>query len=221
MARRTCCLLALFFCFGHATRCAVADPPKTDDAKIVEGVGWKAVRLGAKREDVINALGKPDGDSTSDWLKWKTRHIECTFYAGEVGVCEVRFNEGFPESLANGIKPGSMASDMSKVYGHPENAKDWPDGSKNYVYSTKGILFNVREGKIIQITTFKPYSPVQRDVSGKWWIIERMGKGFVACEPQIGIDMPKLKMDLSEGERLENFEILWEAIDKHYSFFDQ
>ena len=74
-------------------------------------------------------------------------------------------------------------------------------------------------GKVISFTVFKPYSPVRTDQDGKWQIIERIGNGFVAGE-ETPRDLPALKTGLSEAERLENFEILWEAIDKYYSFFD-
>ncbi|GAF81396.1 unnamed protein product, partial [marine sediment metagenome] len=48
-------------------------------------------------------------------------------------------------------------------------------------------------------------------------VIERIGKGFVLRdEPEDG-DLPK--MNLSKAERLENFDILAEAIDRNYSFF--
>ncbi|MEN6405697.1 MAG: S41 family peptidase [Thermoguttaceae bacterium] len=54
---------------------------------------------------------------------------------------------------------------------------------------------------------------------GQWQVVERIGRGFVAGEKKPS-DLPDLKKDLSQAERLENFEILWEAIDRHYSFFD-
>ncbi len=48
-------------------------------------------------------------------------------------------------------------------------------------------------------------------------VIERIGKGFVMRdEPKDG-DLPR--MNLSKAERLENFDILAEAIDRYYSFF--
>ena len=53
---------------------------------IVEGIGWKGVRIGATREELIKALGKADDDSTSDWLKWKNKHhIDCTFHGDDTG----------------------------------------------------------------------------------------------------------------------------------------
>ncbi|MEN6366661.1 MAG: S41 family peptidase [Thermoguttaceae bacterium] len=52
-----------------------------------------------------------------------------------------------------------------------------------------------------------------------WQVIERIDGGFVAGEKKPS-HFPELRKDLSKAERLENFEILWKAIDRHYSFFD-
>ena len=90
---------------------AIADPssakPAAADA-IVEGIGWKDVRVGMKREDLIKALGPPDNDPSSDVLKWTDKHIDCTFHTGSPVVSEVRFNEGFNGALTNGIKLGCV-----------------------------------------------------------------------------------------------------------------
>ncbi len=59
----------------------------------------------------------------------------------------------------------------------------------------------------------------KRSGEGQWQIIERIGNGFVAGEKWPS-DMPVLKRSLSKAQRLENFNILWEAIDRHYSFFE-
>ena len=151
----------------HTTPPATSAKPVTDDGAatrladpIVEGVGWRAIRVGAKREDIISALGKPDADSSSDWLKWAKQHIDCTFYSGEVSVCEVRFNPGFEGALANGITIGSPANTMLNLYGEPEHTLDRGNGAKLYEYSKKGVLFWTKQGKIIQITVLKPQDAV-------------------------------------------------------------
>lgn len=59
----------------------------------------------------------------------------------------------------------------------------------------------------------------QGNPEGEWQIIERIGNGFVADEKKPANLSPP-KKNLSKTEQLENFEILWEAIDRHYSFFD-
>jgi hypothetical protein len=134
-----------------------AASPSASDA-IVEGVGWKDARLGMSREDLIKALGKPDNDSTSDWLKWSDKHIDCSFYTGSPVVCEVHFNPGFEAALANGIKLGSSGSEMLRSYGEPEFTFDRQNGAKQYGYTEKGILFWTFQGKISQIVVFKPRS---------------------------------------------------------------
>lgn len=49
-------------------------------------------------------------------------------------------------------------------------------------------------------------------------IVERIGRGFVTRDRPP--DDILLKVRLSKAERLENFDILWEAIDRNYSFFE-
>ena len=55
--------------------------------------------------------------------------------------------------------------------------------------------------------------PVASNAEGQWQIIERIGKGFVAAEKKPA-DLPAPKKNLSKAEQLENFDILWEAIDQ-------
>jgi hypothetical protein len=129
------------------------------DDTIVEGIGWKGVRVGGSREDLIKALGKPDNDPSSDWLKWSDKHIDCWFQKGAIAVFEVRFNPGFKGALANGVKLGSSGSEMLKIYGEPEHMVDQGNGARMYEYSKKGILFWTTQGSITQIVLFKPYSP--------------------------------------------------------------
>ena len=62
--------------------------------------------------------------------------------------------------------------------------------------------------------------PDQNDFVAKCRIIERIGKGFVVGEELPHDGFPALEKGLSKAEQLENFDILWEAIDRHYSFFD-
>ena len=49
-------------------------------------------------------------------------------------------------------------------------------------------------------------------------VIERIGKGFVTRVQPSNDFLPK--MNLSKAERMENFDTLWKAIDRTYSFFD-
>ena len=143
---------------------AVSQQPQPDS--IVEGVGWKEARVGISREELINSLGKPENDPSSDWLKWPGKHIDCTFHTGSLVVSEVRFNPGFEGALANGVKLSSSGSEMLKLYGEPEHAVDRGNGARKYEYSQKGILFWTYQGSITQIVVFKPYSPAI-NTSGK------------------------------------------------------
>ena len=127
--------------------------------KIIAGVGWRNVRLGMSRKDLIEALGKPDGDPDSNILNWAKRHIQCTFHQGSPVVSEVRFNKGFQWPLENGVKLGSSGDAVLKLYGEPAHVINGPDGAKEYEYSTKGILFWTHQGVVVQIVVFKPYSP--------------------------------------------------------------
>jgi beta-lactamase regulating signal transducer with metallopeptidase domain len=132
------------------------EKPAASDA-IVEGVGWKDVRVGMTREDLIRVMGKPDNNPSGPVLKWARKHLDCGFHPGSAVVSEVRFTQGFQGSLANGIKVGSAGSAMLKLYGEPEHVNDPGNGAKQYEFSSKGILFWTNQGKITQITVFKPY----------------------------------------------------------------
>jgi hypothetical protein len=136
-----------------ATTAAQAAPA---DAQLVEGVGWGNVHVGASKEELIKALGKPDDDSTSDYLKWDRQHIRCGFHSGETDVGEVQFNPGFRGALANGITLGSPENTIVKLYGKPEKTTENPYGAKACTYPTKGICFWTYQGKVSQIIVFKP-----------------------------------------------------------------
>lgn len=59
--------------------------------------------------------------------------------------------------------------------------------------------------------------PPSRDAS-KARVIERIGEAVITSGPPA--DPAPLKMELSTDERLENFDLLWQAIDRNYSFFE-
>jgi C-terminal processing protease CtpA/Prc len=66
----------------------------------------------------------------------------------------------------------------------------------------------------LQLTKPQP----TKQTEGEKNIIERIGKGFVSRDKPPSELSPK--MLLSKAERIENFDILWEAIDRNYSFFE-
>ncbi len=215
---------------ADAVESAPTDEKAADGNPIVEGVGWKNVKVGANREDVIKTLGEPDNDRSSDFLKWSGKHLDCCFRQGTDIVGEIHFNPGFQGALANGIQVGSPESKILPFYGQPDNVERPPSSAKRYTYAKKGILLWSDQGEIAQIVVFKPKGAAaqpavpadanMKPADANWQIIEHIGKGFVAAEEPTPQNMPDLRMELSEADRLENFEILWEAFDKHYSFFD-
>jgi beta-lactamase regulating signal transducer with metallopeptidase domain len=134
---------------------ATKSKPSAATNAIVAGVGWKHVRVGMTREELLKTLGQPDNDASSDWLKWASKHMDCTFYVGSEGVSEVRFNQGFEGALANGVKVGAR-DNILKLYGKPEHTTNGDNGAKQYEYSKKGILFWIYRGHVTQIVVFEP-----------------------------------------------------------------
>jgi carboxyl-terminal processing protease len=224
-------LLLAASCTALATEDKTAEAPAATDttaAQIVEGIGWKGARLGASKEEVIKSLGQPDADSTPDRLTWNNQRVDCLLRQDAPIIIEIHFNRGFQGALANGLKLGSPDTQIVKLYGQPDRL-DHRNGANRYDYSRKGILFWTDDGQIAQIVIFKPRAAVPpanpnsaagNDADAQWRVVERIGNGFVAADSPMPKKMPDPKMDLSEAERLENFDILWQAIDKHYSFFD-
>ncbi len=145
-------------------RITTADAADTDKQAapdtIVEGVGWRDLRVGMSREDVIKALGQPDANSRPDLLEWRTKHIACGFFgkAEADGATEIRFVSGFQGACANGIKVGSSGSDLLKAYGEPTHTRE-QNGAKFYEYSERGIMFWTVQGRITMLTVMKPYNP--------------------------------------------------------------
>jgi carboxyl-terminal processing protease len=84
----------------------------------------------------------------------------------------------------------------------------------------KGIREVAKLGVTKPITRIRHLDAESRPAKSPAWekaIIGRIGKGLVTTE-QPGDDILP-RMNLSKAERLENFDILWEAIDRNYSFF--
>jgi hypothetical protein len=133
---------------------------QTGRAPAVKKTGGGDIGLGMSMEDLVNALGQPDSDSTSNWLKWSTLHIDCTFHTGATGVSEIRLNPGFEGELPNGLKVGSPADQAIQLFGDkPDFITRRDNGATKYEYSTKGVLFWTHEGKITQLVFFEPYHP--------------------------------------------------------------
>ncbi len=95
--------IALSWCLVHAAVVAAAGEPAAGN-KVVEGVGWGGIKIGASREELVKAFGPleptPGGQRTG-WIA--RRHIDFWFdQAGE--AVEVRFVKGFTSPLTSGIK---------------------------------------------------------------------------------------------------------------------
>ncbi len=126
------------------------------DLKITEGVGYGPFRVGATREELIRSLGQPDPGSTKRWVQWKRKHsIHCLIDEGR-GAFELRFDRGFKQPLASGIRIGSSVKDVRKRYAEPDHVTE-KGAAVKLVYSKKGVLFWTDKGEVIQMVIFKPY----------------------------------------------------------------
>lgn len=150
----------LFWTYQGEIKQVVVFHPQTEQNPKVKKTGGGDIWLGMSKEDLLNALGPPDSDSTSSWLKWSQLHIDCTFHPGSTGVSEIRLNPGFEGELANGVKVGSPADQAIRLFGDkPDFITRRDNGATKYEYSTKGVLLWMYEGKITQLVFFKPYLP--------------------------------------------------------------
>ncbi len=123
--------------------------------RIEPGVGWKAFRVGATRNELIDSLGQPDQDSTERYLKWnKDLKVNCLIDDNR-GAFELRFNAGFKGELEHGIQIGSNADAITSGYGLPDDVQEKAKATK-YVYLKKGVLFWTSKGKVMQIVIFQP-----------------------------------------------------------------
>jgi len=77
---------------------------------IVEGVGWRSFKVGATRDELIEALGMPIQLWGENWLqwKWKTKQglIHCLINDNR-GAFELRFDEGFKGRTTAGTGLGT------------------------------------------------------------------------------------------------------------------
>ncbi len=87
--------------------------------------------------------------------------------------------------------------------------------------SIKGIREVARLGLTKPITWIRHLDDAPEGLHKSAWkqnVIDRIGKGFVTHHRPPNSLQPKV--DLSKAQRLENFDILWNAIDRTYSFFE-
>lgn len=128
---------------------------------IVEGVGWRSFKVGATRDELIEALGMPIELWGENWLQWKwmTKQglIHCLIDNNR-GAFELRFDEGFKGRTTAGIGPGTSLKKALAAYGEPSSRVDKEkEAAKKLVWSSKGILIWSRGNKVTQIVVFKPH----------------------------------------------------------------
>ena len=122
---------------------------------IVEGEGWRGFKVGAKRDDLIKELGKPDTDPNGKWLQWKKKYAIHCMIDDVRGATELRFDSGFKGQTASGLGMGSSLKKALSVYGEPSSQKD-SDKAKELAWVSKGILIWFTEDKASQIVVFAP-----------------------------------------------------------------
>lgn len=140
---------------ANAGRAGTSQPDAPADAQVVEGVGWGAFRVGATREELVKAFGRPDPNPGNPWVRWVTRyHVDCLFDE-QGGAGELRFNQGFEEPLTSGVRIGSSEQDVLSAYGKPDRVVQTPQ-AKMLEYGNRGVLMWVMNDKVLDFTVFKP-----------------------------------------------------------------
>ncbi len=122
---------------------------------IVEGEGWRGFKVGAKREDLIKELGKPDTDPNGQWLQWKKNYAIHCMLDDARGATELRFDDGFKGQTVTGFGMGSSIKEALAAYGAPSSQKD-NGKAKELEWASKGILIWFSENKATQIVVFAP-----------------------------------------------------------------
>jgi len=128
-------------------------PPR--DSYIHEGIGWKGFHVGATRQELIKFLGRPDSPDDTRWLQWRQRHHMHCLIDSVRGAFELRFDQGCPLRLKNGVQIGTPEREVRAEYGIPTSTVE-RGHAKKLIYGKKGILFWFAQGKVNQIVVFQP-----------------------------------------------------------------
>jgi antitoxin component YwqK of YwqJK toxin-antitoxin module len=126
-----------------------AIPSKASDA-IIEGVGWKKFCIGATKEQLIKAFGKPDNDDKR--LQWNNLHISCSIDNNQMAYV-LCFNSGFENKTTAGIEIGSSLKEAMSAYGESD-IKQFGADEKQITWPSKGILINFKNDKAVQIVLY-------------------------------------------------------------------
>jgi hypothetical protein len=132
------------------------DANRTD--VVVDGVGWNGFRLGATREELIQAYGpfEPEPFPNSQRRGWRSkRHIDFFFDQND-RAAEVQFMQGFELPLSSGIKIGSSEKDVLLAYGAPDFVRNNPP-AKMLEYGKSGVLMWLLDGKVTSFTVIRPH----------------------------------------------------------------
>ena len=97
--------------------------------------------VGAKKEIIINILGKPDSDSKSNFLKWKKFHIQCYFRNNYIS--SISFRKGFKGKISN-INIGATMDDLLSICGRPDLITNQ---NHKIIYFYQGLLFWLNDRK--------------------------------------------------------------------------
>ncbi len=126
---------------------------------IIEGVGWKTFCIGATKEELIKAFGKPDSDTNDELLQWRKKYgIHCLIDDTR-GAYQLRFDTGFKGKTTAGIEIGSSLKQAIEAYGEPDSTVVQNINAKKLEWSSKGLFIWFHNEKAAQIVVFKPYTP--------------------------------------------------------------
>jgi hypothetical protein len=140
--------------------------PRLKDLVVTPLVGIGPVKFGMLREEVERLLGKPDGAPiTPNQLNYASRGLfifvsenkkfgmfsfACVAQKGQLH--RVR---DFSGKTDKGIALGASASDIIRSYGAPD-AKDVDEGSTSLSYSKLQAIFQLVDGKLVQMIFNRP-----------------------------------------------------------------
>jgi outer membrane lipoprotein-sorting protein len=143
--------------------------PRLKDLVVTPLVGVGPVKFGMSRDEVERLLGKPDGAPiTPDQLNYASRGLfifvsqnkksgmfsfACVAQKGQ--LYRVR---DFSGRTDKGIALGASAADIIRAYGAPDS-KDADEGSTSLSYDKLQTIFQLLDGKLVQMIFNRPRPP--------------------------------------------------------------
>jgi hypothetical protein len=129
------------------------DTPKI----IVEGVGWKALHLGATREELIAEFGFPDSRNSMT-MSWQDKHLSCSVVNGDKGAAQLNFGKGSNAITSKGVGIGDYEEQAIAVYGNPSRVSTGRQ-SKTMIWPKHGVQLVFKNAKVDQIDILQPWNP--------------------------------------------------------------